>query len=214
MIENSQMIYIIMSLTVGYLLGSISPSFLIGKWKGYDVREQGTGNAGASNTVIMAGNFAGAVVAIVDVLKSAVASLLCKALFPFFLAGVLGGIAAILGHMFPIFLGFRGGKGLACIAGVILACEPMALIPLFILSMLICFLLKSPSLVAPVISIVWPLYHGHSTGLWMEAAILAIPILPIFIKHMPNFRRIAEGEDLPMRFLWNKDEEIRRLQKK
>lgn len=213
--EYILVLYILSCLVIGYLLGGISPSFLVGKLKGYDVREQGTGNAGASNTVIMAGNLAGAVVAALDILKSAVAFTICKTLFPFSLAGFVGGVAAIIGHMFPIYLGFRGGKGLACIGGVMLACDPRAFLPMLALSMLIILLTKSPSLVAPVISVIWPLYFGYRTGFWAGTAVLAIPIIPILIKHVPNYRRIAAGEELRMRFLWKKDdEELKRIQKK
>ena len=205
--------YVIFSLLIGYFIGGISPSFLIGKLKGYDVREQGTGNAGASNTVIMAGNRAGAVVAALDMLKSALAYFICNALFPFSLAGILGGVAAILGHIFPIYLGFRGGKGLACIGGVILACDPGAFLPLLALAMLLVLVTRSPSLVAPVTSVVWPVFYGCRTGFWEGAAILAIPILPILIKHVPNYRRIAQGKELRMRVLWKKDEELKKIRK-
>ena len=212
--EHSELIlYTLLCLIIGYLLGSFSPSYLIGRLKGYDVRERGTGNAGASNTVIMAGNLAGAVVAILDITKSTLAFAICSALFPFSLAGFFGGIAAIFGHMFPIYLNFRGGKGLACIGGVILACEPRAFLPLLALAMLICFLTHSPSLVAPIISVVWPIYYGLKSGAWTAAAVLAIPIVPILIKHVPNYRRIAAGEEPRMRFLWNKEDELQRIQK-
>ena len=109
-------------LLLGYLLGSLSPSFLAGKLRGYDVRESGSGNAGASNTVILAGRFAGLIVALLDILKATCAWWLCAALFPGLrLSGILGGVGAILGHMFPLWLRFHGGKGLACLGGVILA---------------------------------------------------------------------------------------------
>lgn len=105
---------IILCLFLGYGLGSFSPSYLIGKLRGYDVRKSGSGNAGASNTVILVGKAVGFLVAILDILKASCAWWLCAALFPELrLAGILGGVAAILGHMFPIWLHFKGGKGLA-----------------------------------------------------------------------------------------------------
>lgn len=106
----------------GYFIGCINPAFIIGRIKGYDVRSSGSKNAGASNTVIMAGKLAGVLVALLDIFKAALSWRLCQALFPqFALAGILGGVACILGHMFPVFLHFCGGKGLACIGGVVLA---------------------------------------------------------------------------------------------
>ena len=99
---------ILACLLLGYCLGSISPSYLIGKLRGFDVRQRGSGNAGASNTVILVGKAAGFFVALLDVLKASCSWWICAALFPELrLAGILGGVAAILGHMFPAWLHFR-----------------------------------------------------------------------------------------------------------
>ena len=73
---------VVISALIGYLLGCISPSFLIGKRRGYDVRETGSKNAGASNTIIMAGKFAGVLVAVLDILKAAASWWIAAALFP------------------------------------------------------------------------------------------------------------------------------------
>lgn len=116
---------VVISALIGYLLGCISPSFLIGKRRGYDVRETGSKNAGASNTIIMAGKFAGVLVAVLDILKAAASWWIAAALFPELeFAGQIAGAACVLGHMFPVFLGFRGGKGFACLGGLALACGP------------------------------------------------------------------------------------------
>ena len=83
---------ILCCLLLGYLLGSLNPSFVVGKLSGYDVCEDGSGNAGASNTVILVGKLAGFVVALLDILKAACAWWLCAAMFPpLRLAGILEG---------------------------------------------------------------------------------------------------------------------------
>lgn len=107
---------------MGYLIGCISPSYLIGRKKGYDVRTSGSCNAGASNTVIMAGKAAGIFVALFDILKATAACKLGAVLLPELeYAWQITGVSCVVGHMFPVFLGFRGGKGFACLGGVVLA---------------------------------------------------------------------------------------------
>lgn len=113
---------LLLCVLMGYLIGCISPSYLIGRKKGYDVRTSGSCNAGASNTVIMAGKAAGIFVALFDILKATAACKLGAALLPELeYAWQIAGVSCVAGHMFPVFLGFRGGKGFACLGGVVLA---------------------------------------------------------------------------------------------
>ena len=209
-----QGIRMLLSLAVGYLLGGLSPAVMMGRIKGYDVRSGGTGNAGASNTVLMAGTLAGAVVAFLDILKAFAACMLGRALGGAPMGLVVGGVGAVLGHMFPVHLSFRGGKGLACIGGVILACDPRVFLPLVGVALAIIFVTRAPSVVAPVISVTWPLVYGLRSSHWLGAAVLAAPVIPIVIKHVPNFRRIARGDEPRMRLLWRRDEELRRMGRK
>ena len=93
---------------IGYLLGNLSPSYVLGKRKGYDVRKDGSGNAGATNTFILMGAKAFFLTTFADILKAYAAYKLCEVFFrdiPF--AGVLGGTACIIGHIYPALMGFR-----------------------------------------------------------------------------------------------------------
>ena len=203
---------VILSVLIGYAFGCISPSFLIGKLHGIDVREEGSGNAGASNTVIMVGKMAGLTVALLDILKSALAWWVCAMLFPGLeVAGPIAGSAAIVGHIFPVTLHFHGGKGLACIGGVVLAYSPRALLVLLGVALLIGIVTRYVAVVTVSMSVIWPLYYGLATSLWVGAAILAVPALPIFCKHVENFRRMKTGEELRLSFLWNRDGELARI---
>ena len=203
---------VILSVLIGYAFGCISPSFLIGKLHGIDVREEGSGNAGASNTVIMVGKMAGLTVALLDILKSALAWWICAMLFPgLAVAGPIAGSAAIVGHIFPVTLHFHGGKGLACIGGVVLAYSPRALLVLLGVALLIGIVTRYVAVVTVSMSVIWPLYYGLATSLWVGAAILAVPAVPIFCKHMENFRRMKTGEELRLSFLWNRDGELARI---
>ncbi len=210
--NGNTLLKILTCLICGYLLGSISPSFFIGKIKGYDPRQEGSGNLGASNTVIMAGKLAGLLVALLDILKSAAAWWICRALFPeMALAGVLGGVAALMGHLFPIWLHFHGGRGLACLGGICLAHDPKMLLLMLGVAILIGIVTNYVCIVTVSMSVIVPLYYGLTTAFWLGAAVMAIPILPIFCKHMVNFRRIKTGEELRLSFLFFKDKELKRI---
>ena len=199
-------------LLLGYLLGSLSPSFLAGKLRGYDVRESGSGNAGASNTVILVGRFAGLIVALLDILKAACAWWLCAALFPELrLSGILGGVGAILGHMFPLWLRFHGGKGLACLGGVILAYDWRTLLLMLAVAVAIGIVTNYVAVATVSMSVIWPVYYGLRTAFWLGAGVLLVPAVPIFLRHLVNFRRIRKGEELRLRYLWRKDEELQRI---
>lgn len=196
----------------GYFIGCINPAFIIGRIKGYDVRSSGSKNAGASNTVIMAGKLAGVLVALLDIFKAALSWRLCQALFPqFALAGILGGVACILGHMFPVLLHFCGGKGLACIGGVVLAYDPATFLIMLAITCVIGFATNYIAIATVSIAAIWPVYYGVTTGFWAGAAVLAVPFVPILLRHMTNFRRIRAGEELRLNFLWKKDSELERI---
>lgn len=210
--KQQLIVQILACLAIGYFLGSLSPSFLIGLFKGYDPRREGSGNVGASNTVIMAGKLAGLLVALLDILKAAAAWWICQDLFPeMALAGILGGVAAMLGHMFPVWLHFRGGRGLACLGGVVLAYNPRTLLLMLGIAVLIGILTNYVCIVTCCMSVIFPLYFGIVTAFWLGAAVLAVPVVPIFCKHMVNFRRIRSGEELRLSFLFNKKKELERI---
>ena len=196
---------------IGYLLGNLNPAFLFAKHKGYDPRVDGSGNAGASNAFILAGKLAFFTTAIMDILKAFLACRLCRWLFPSLsVAEQIGGVSCILGHMFPAVLRFRGGKGLASIGGVILSWDWRAFLILLALAVLIAFLTNYLCFVAPAMSLLLPgLYYWQTRNL-PAALILLIPAVPVFCKHFPNFRRIREGTEVRMSYLWNKDGELKR----
>ena len=122
------------AIVIGYLLGSIPSAYLVAKRrKGVDIREVGVGNMGAANTFREIGRFEGAAVWAMDVIKGAAAILVAQALGisqPWVLAV---GFAALLGHSFPVYVGFRGGKGAATTMGIFLVLTPEAMAITFVL---------------------------------------------------------------------------------
>ena len=106
---------------IGYFIGAISPSYIMSKMHGFDIRDKGSRNAGASNVVIVLGKAMGALCAVIDIAKAALTVLLAQSLMPkFALAFPVTGVACILGHIFPFYMNFKGGKGLACLGGTVL----------------------------------------------------------------------------------------------
>lgn len=202
---------VLLCCVIGYLLGNFSPAFLIGKRRGYDVRKDGSGNVGASNAFILAGKNAFFVTAALDILKAFAAYRLCGLLFPALdVAGPLGGVCGILGHMYPVFLRFQGGKGLASLGGVILAWSWRWFLILLAAAVFIAFATRYVCFVAPTISVIFPACYYWRTGLAAGALVLLIPAVPIIWKHWENFVRIREGTELRMSFLWNKEAELKR----
>ncbi len=194
---------------LGYSLGEINSAYILGAHKGYDIRKKGTGNAGATNVMLLEGKLAGAFVMLFDMGKAAASVSLCRRLFPNFAsAGETAGTAAILGHMFPARLGFRGGKGLACIGGTVLALGDFPAMFCFAAAVL----LKTRYLCAVPISasLFYPVYRGLISGNWEGAAILGTVAFPVFAKHIENLRRISENRELRVDFIWDRENELKR----
>lgn len=113
----------VLSIALGYFAGSLSPSSLVGRVKKTDVRKSGTGNLGAINTMLVLGWGAGIFVMLFDLMKSFLSGKLAQYLFPgLSVAGMLACIGAMIGHCFPVFHRFRGGKGLATFGGLVIYC--------------------------------------------------------------------------------------------
>jgi len=125
------------SIVIGYLLGSIPTAYLVAKWKkGIDIREVDVGNAGAGAIFRTCGKVAGGIVAAVDIGKGAATIAIAQGMQLGELWVIAAGCAAIVGHSYPVFIGFRGGQGAASIIGEFLVLAPIAtgitLIPLAI----------------------------------------------------------------------------------
>lgn len=210
--SQSKLLQMLACALIGYLIGSVNHAALVGRLKGYDPNTSGSGNPGASNTVIMAGKRAGALVALLDICKAAVSCWLAGRLFPMLrTASLIAGSACILGHMFSLFLHFHGGKGLACLGGVVLAYDPKTLLILLGIAVLIAVVTNYICIATTTMAAVWPLWYGVATGFWLGAGILAVPFVPILMRHMENFRRIRRGEELGFNFLWNRAAALERI---
>jgi len=206
------LLQVFICLMAGYCIGCINPAFIVGFRHGYDVRESGSNNAGASNTVLMAGKTAGFFVALTDIFKAWLSWRICRKLFPLMkLAGVLGGVSCIIGHMYPAPLGFRGGKGLACLGGVALAYNPKTFLLMLFVAALIGLVTNYICIVTVTMSVIFPVYYGITSGFRLGMLILLIPAVPIFVKHIENFQRIRQGKEVRISYLWDREGEELRL---
>lgn len=206
---------IIISTIGSYLIGSFNPAYLLGLLKGEDIRKSGSGNAGASNALIHYGKKAGAICAILDILKAYLVVRLAGVLFPSVpLSKVCAGSACILGHIFPVFMGFRGGKGLACTGGTILAYSARLFCILLLISLILALITDYICFVPASVSIYAPILYGLFTRDYIGQVIFTVVGLVMFSKHIQNFRRIAEGTEAHFSFIWRRDEEIERVQRK
>jgi glycerol-3-phosphate acyltransferase PlsY len=181
---------------VGYLLGSISFAVLLVRVKtGRDIRQEGSGNAGATNVLRAHGKTLAILVALLDIAKGAVAVLLVRLVTADPRYAAAAAFAAVLGHVFPIFYGFRGGKGVATAVGafLVLAPGPTALsVAVFLLVVLLTRFVSLGSVVAMTLL---PLFAGILGASWPAVVAAAGTALLVMFKHLENLKRLARGEE-------------------
>ena len=199
----------------GYLIGTINPAYIFGKLRGFDIRRRGSGNAGATNVTLVMGKATGFLCMFLDILKSFIAYRLAKALFPLTaFAGVLAGCACILGHIFPVWMGFAGGKGLACIGGLILAYNWKLFLLLLAMEIILALITNYICVMALSITLIFPAIYAVQTGDLVGTLLLCALIPVVYFKHLPNIRRIIEGREARVSWLWNSKQEEERLQER
>lgn len=196
-----------------YLLGSIPSAVWFGKLLyGIDVREHGSKNAGATNTVRVLGWKAGLPVLILDVLKgfAAVNLVWISSLMPetenFVNLELILGAFAVLGHIFPVFAGFRGGKGVASLFGIILAIAPIPTLITAGIFLITLFITKYVSLSSIISGFAFPLlimfvFHTTIQSLIIFSLIVAILLL---LTHQKNIERLIRKEESKASFLFRK----------
>ncbi len=189
----SSMDYILIILS--YLMGSIPFGLVIAKLKGIDLRRHGSGNIGATNVLRVVGKKEALFTLLADILKGMIIPLVIASKGGPESLVVLSGIAAVLGHDFSIFLGFRGGKGVATSIGAVLAYEPVVGFITISLWLLSAFVFKYSSLSALLAFALLPLnviiFQKDSTGIVFSLVLCFL----IFVKHRENLKRLMEGTE-------------------
>lgn len=204
----------VVGLLIAYLVGSVPSAVWIGKYfYGIDVREYGSGNAGATNTFRVLGKKAGIPVLLIDVFKGWLA--VNMAYLTDYRVGsvqfvnfqLVLGVAALLGHIFPVYVGFRGGKGIATLLGIILAVHPQAAllsIAVFIAVLLVSKYVSLGSMIAaisfPVIIIV--VFKTDIPSLVIFSLVIAVLVL---ITHQKNIERLLRREESKTKLIKKKN---------
>ncbi|QRN49826.1 glycerol-3-phosphate 1-O-acyltransferase PlsY [Macrococcoides bohemicum] len=190
---------IAMMLIAAYLIGSIPTGLIIGKlFYNIDIRQHGSGNLGATNTFRILGKKAGIFVTIFDVLKGTI-----SALFPMIfhqnIHPIIIGVVAVIGHVFPIYLKFKGGKAVATSAGVILGTNPVLFLIIAIIFFTLLFTTKMVSLTSMLTSIA-----NFIGSLFFEDKILMgvsfLIMIVIIVRHKSNIERIMNGTESKLNF--------------
>lgn len=189
----------VLAVVLAYLLGSIPFGYLAGRyWRGVDLRRQGSGNIGTTNAFRVLGKAAGSLVFAGDLAKGLVAGLLGTWIGgPVF--GLVTGTAAVVGHNYSVFLGFRGGRGVATSAGAVLAAAPVVLVAslaVWAVTLLASRYVSLASIIAAVFLPVFMLIFGYGAEYLIFA--LALACLMIY-GHRPNLQRLARGTEPRLR---------------
>ena len=207
-ILGSMMFQLLFIVVFSYLLGSIPFGIIISKlWKGIDIREHGSKNPGATNVYRVVGPVPALLVLILDIGKGLAATLLISRIFvgqPFLnpvSLMILAGIAVILGHVFPVFVGFKGGKGVATGLGVLISLAPVETVIALLLFLIIVGITRYVSLGSLssatfiLLALVFEKYYLHKpVSLELLATVLVLTIF-IFYTHRSNIKRLLNGTE-------------------
>ena len=191
-----KLLFIIM---MGYLLGCSNMAWYLAKLKKADLRSGGSGNLGASNAVVLLGWKAGVLTAVHDIGKAVLAVLIARWLFPEIeYIDTVAGVSCVLGHIFPFYLKFRGGKGFASYWGMTLALNWK--LALAIAVAVIAVTILTDYIVCGTLTTIFsvPVYMMFTRG-WIIALILCIATAVIFVKHWENYPRMLNGTELGLR---------------
>ncbi|MBK8494719.1 MAG: glycerol-3-phosphate 1-O-acyltransferase PlsY [Chitinophagaceae bacterium] len=200
---------------VSYLIGSIPTALIISRrFFGIDIRDYGSGNMGATNTFRVLGSRYGTMVMVFDILKGMAAVMLYNFL-PFYVNNdlertnlMLGlGLSAVIGHVFPVFAGFKGGKGVATLLGMVLAIQPVIAVSCIGIFILVLFLTRYVSLSSILAAVALPicvLWIWNENELLYRVFALIVAIL-VVVTHQKNIGRILRGVESRVPIFKNRD---------
>ncbi|MCS5591138.1 MAG: glycerol-3-phosphate 1-O-acyltransferase PlsY [Gammaproteobacteria bacterium] len=183
-------------LIAAYLIGSVSSAILICKTLGLpDPRTQGSNNPGATNVRRIAGNKVAAVVLLGDTFKGFLPVLMATTLDLSLFEISLIGLGAFLGHIYPVFFNFKGGKGVATYVGILLACSTLVGIAFICIWLFIAKVLKISSLSALVATAISPVYYYLAADDARSAIVITLICVLIFYTHRSNIKRLINDEE-------------------
>ncbi len=193
---------VILCIILPYLVGSINPAIIFSKEIYHDdIRNHGSGNAGTTNTLRTYGKKMAALILFLDFLKAVIAVIIGSLILTREMGGAIAGIFVILGHTFPLYYKFKGGKGVASLAGVVLILSPISfaiLLPVFILIVVMTgFVSLGSVMCAMLLPIIQ--FAFYPTNPWITIASLIIAALIVFM-HRENIKRLMAGKESKISF--------------
>ncbi len=184
---------LIIPILIGYIFGSIPFGLLITHFAGMgDIRKIGSGNIGATNVLRTGNKKLAALTLALDLLKGTIPVLICSQIDNFF--GLIAGLSAFIGHLFPVWLKFKGGKGVATYIGVLLGMNWQLAIIFCLIWLTIAYLTRYSSLSALTASLFIPVILAVQSH-WQTCIIVSIMTILIYIKHHANINRLLKGEE-------------------
>ena len=212
----------ILSLLIGYALGCFQSAYIFGKFFGHiDIREHGSGNAGFTNTTRVLGKKVGIIVFICDIIKLIIAYCICSFAFEgkgsfaaggfSYLPGIYAGIGAVLGHNFPFYLKFKGGKGIACTLALMLCIDWKIALITFAVGFVVYKIKHYISLSSLVMTALFPLlmivFKLFGQEFRIEEILLMFLLTVLaYVRHASNIQRLAKGEENKFSMSFAKEE--------
>ncbi len=191
---------------IAYLLGSINTAIIISALSGKDIRKEGSGNAGATNTLRVMGKKAAALVALFDALKGVFAVIIARVVSS--IAGIdanipvcISALLVVLGHIYPVYFGFKGGKGIMTSIAVVFMLDWRMGLILFVICIAIMLITKYVSLGSCIGAVMFPvlaaIFHTENTVLIIVSVIIALLAV---VKHRTNIARLIKGTESKLNF--------------
>lgn len=195
-----------------YLIGCINPAYMIGKAKGFDIRKRGSYNAGASNVAINVGKAAAAFTALFDIFKAFFCVKMSERLLPGMPTAVIFcSICCVLGHIFPFYLKFKGGKGFASLGGLVLGFNVKVFFIMLACAIVLVLAINYLCIITTLTCLSFPIIYAAMTQDYLGAVLILGLGMIIISKHFPNFKRIRLGTEARFSGIWHREEEEERI---
>ena len=188
-------LFVLLAAIPAYLLGTFPTAILVARAGGHDVLAEGSRNPGASNVARLMGWKAGLIVLAGDAAKGAVAAGVGLAVAGRSAAFVLG-FLAVLGHTFPVTRRFRGGKGVATAAGLLVVLYPLIVLGLAVVWFVVARVFKLASVGSMLVAVLFPVAVALAGYAGWEIAVTSALAVLVLLRHLPNLRRLVRGQEL------------------
>lgn len=195
-IESMDPRYFYILIPVAYLLGSVPSGVIISRlFGGVDPRSTGSGNIGATNVGRTSGKLPGVLTLAGDILKGVVPTVAALYIYPRPMFVSLVGLSAFIGHIFPVFLAFRGGKGVATACGIMFVVSPIATVASAVIFLVVVFLKRYVSLGSVIAASILPVFLSFAPGGKPYVPMGVVVAVLVIVKHRENIKRLIAGTE-------------------